>query len=70
MSASLNPFLVALRSTLMEMYLKFVPRKKSDRNYIEVVGGGIKALSTYGNDGSVGANEDAGHNGGLLGERE
>ena len=29
MSASLNPFSVALRSTLMEMYLKFVPRKES-----------------------------------------
>ena len=29
MSASLNPLSVALRSTLMEMYLKFVPRKKS-----------------------------------------
>ena len=70
MSASLNPFFVALRSTLMEMYLKFVPRKKSGKNIVQMVGGQIKALSTYGKDGCVGANEDAGHNGGFLGESE
>ena len=71
MSASLNPFFVALRSTLMEMYLKFVPRKKSGKYIIvQMVGGPIKALSTYGKDGCVSANEDAGHNGGFLGESE
>ena len=71
MSASLNPFFVALRSTLIEMYLKFVPRKKSGKYIIvQMVGGQIKGLSTYGKDGCVGANEDAGHNGGFLGESE
>ena len=32
--------------------------------------GQIKAWCTYGKDGSVGADEDAGHNGGFLGEGE
>ena len=68
MSASLNPFSVALRSTLMEIYLKFVPKKKSGEGIVKLIQMHMKAVGTYREDGSIGANEDAGHNGGLLGE--